>query len=106
MIDNQKASDLSTDLEVALLREMWHVDGRADGLRFAWDCRNDLEQIRSKAKEVEDQIHNPNPLLKDRMTPGASTRIYQDGYLAGLKKAEEIISAHTASEEKVHSASV
>src|SRR5437870_3803630 len=101
MIDNQTTSDFPKQVEVALLREMWYADGRGDALKYAWDCRNDLDQLRAKAKEVEENIRNPYPALKDRMAPGASTRVYQDGYLASLKEALAIIASALEQEQVV-----
>ncbi len=78
------AHSMSKEVETALLREMWHADGRAEALRFAWDCDGDLAQIRTRLQEVKASIHNPPTPLKDRMAPGASTREYQEGYVQGL----------------------
>src|SRR5438876_7904951 len=84
----------------ALLHEMWYVDGRADALRFAWECGGDLGELKAKAKEVGNHIIGPNSVLKDRMVPEASTRVYQDGYLTGLKDAIGIISALVETKSK------
>lgn len=75
---------MSKEAETALLHEMWHVDGRVEALRFAWDCDGDLARIRTRLHEVKESIYNPPASLKDRMAPGASTREYQEGYLQGL----------------------
>jgi hypothetical protein len=75
---------MSKDAEAALLHEMWYVDGKADALRFAWDCKGNADQIQNKIREVKEYIYNPPPSLKDRMAPEASTRVYQEGYLQGL----------------------
>ncbi len=90
-MSNKNANSLNQQVKDALLHEMWHSDGRVDALRFAWDCGGRLEQISTRIIEVEDQMYNPPPALKDRMEPGASTRVYQDGYLEGLKNALAII---------------
>src|SRR5438552_17445784 len=98
--NNQTSSDFPKQVDAALLHEMWYADGRVEALKYAWDCRNDLDQLRAKAQEVEENIRNPYPALKDRMAPGASTRVYQDGYLAGLKEAIDIVSATVVEEVK------
>lgn len=82
---------MSKEAEAALLHEMWYVDGRSAALRFAWKCNGSIEQVRDKAREVREHIYNPPDTLKDRMTPGASTRVYQDGYLQGLLDAVSIL---------------
>ncbi|MGA7731510.1 MAG: hypothetical protein WCD37_09595 [Chloroflexia bacterium] len=100
MRNNTKTSQPNQQIESALLHEMWYVDGRAEALKHAWDCRDDLDRLRAEVQEVEENIHNPHPALKDRMAPGASTRVYQDGYLAGLKEAIEIITNETVEKQK------
>src|SRR5947199_4775827 len=92
MKHNTKSNPDPEQARNALLHEMWYVDGRADALRFAWDCGGNLGDLEAKAQEGEKHIFNPNPALKDRMAPGASTRVYQDGYLAGIKDAIGIVS--------------
>lgn len=82
---------MRNEAEAALLHEMWYADGRSAALRFAWECNGSIEQLRNKAQEVKAYIYNPPDTLKDRMTPGASTRIYQDGYLQGLLDAVSIL---------------
>ncbi len=92
---------IESEIERALPHEMWYADGRVDALKYAWDCRNDLDQLGAKAKEVEENIRNPYSALKDRMAPEASTRVYQDGYLAGLKEALAIIASALEPEQVV-----
>lgn len=99
-MNNNPPQGMPKEVEAALLREMWHLDGKVDAFRFVWDCAGVLSQIRHKVQEVEEQIHEPPTALKDRMSHGASTRIYQDGYLEGLKEAIDIISAVTMEKQK------
>ena len=83
-MSNSNSHTLTKDAEAALLHEMWYVDGRVDALRFAWDCNGDITQVQAKVREVKDYMYNPPSSLKDRMAPGTSTRVYQEGYLQGL----------------------
>ncbi len=92
--------NMTKQVESVLLHEMWYVDGRVDALRFAWDCGGDIDEIASKIEEVEERIINPPPAVKDRMAQGASTRVYQDGYLAGLNDAMKIVSKIVIEPEK------
>ena len=101
MDNNEAVKETLSEVEHAILREMWYVDGRSDALRYAWDCGRDLAQLLMKLKEVEARINNPSPSMAGPLAPGASPRIYQDGYLKGLKDAISIIStAAVAVEEK------
>jgi hypothetical protein len=99
-MNKNQTQSMTEEVEAALLREMWHLDGKVDAFRFVWDCGGVLSQIRSKVQEVEEQIHEPPSALKDRMSHGASTRMYQDGYLEGLKEAIDIISAASIEKQK------
>lgn len=100
MGDNTKTSESNSQIEIALLHEMWYVDGKSEALKHAWQCRNNLDELTAEIRDLEASIQNPHPALKDRMAPAASTRIYQDGYLAGLKEAIEIIANEAARKQK------
>ena len=83
-MNESNSRTMGKDAEAALLHEIWNVDGKADALRFAWDCKGDIAQIKGKMHEAKEHIYNPPLSLKDRMADGASTRVYQEGYLQGL----------------------
>lgn len=95
-----KASDMHSEVEYALLKEMWYIDGRADALKYAWDCKGDLAQLRLEVNEVEERIHHPSDSMKGPMSTGASPRIYQDGYLKGLEDAIEVITQAVSEAER------
>ncbi len=86
-----KSHNMSKDAEAALLSELWRVDGRTEALHFAWECQGDLARIKARLHEVKESVYNPPAPLKDRMSAGASTREYQEGYLQGLTDAIGIL---------------
>ena len=94
-----KSHNMNKDAEAALLQELWRVDGRTEALRFAWECQGDLARIKTRLHEVEESVYNPPASLKDRMSAGASTREYQEGYLQGLTDAIGILETISKSNE-------
>ncbi len=90
---------MNKDAEAALLQELWRVDGRTEALHFAWECQGDLARIKTKLQEVKESVYNPPAPLKDRMSAGASTREYQEGYLQGLTDAISILESISKSNE-------
>ncbi len=99
MKENRSNSSFSEEVVSTLLREMWYVDGKADALKFSWDCQCDLERLRAEVHEVEERILHPSESMKGPMSPGASPRIYQEGYLAGLNEAIRIVSSALVPEQ-------
>src|SRR5438105_12618417 len=64
--------------------------GEVAAYQFVWEVNADPERIQEEIGVVQSRITNPRH-LGDIMKPGTSTRIYQDGYLAGLTTAFRII---------------
>jgi len=95
-VDNKRSSEVfRITNEPAFERKRLLTSGKMDAFRFAWESRYDLSLLRTEIHKTEEQISNPAEPLKGAMSPGASPRIYKDGYLAGLKDALRILSAET-----------
>jgi hypothetical protein len=98
-------SDSSVDsvdpVEHALLREAWLAEGRLNAFSFAVRRHADLSAIRAELEAEETSVHamlaNAAFGSNNPMTPGASPRIYRDGYVSGLRAAIELIEKLTVS---------
>lgn len=79
----------------ALLRQAWLAEGRLNAFEFAVKCDADTGVIRaeleSEETSMQDTLVNPAFGKNNPMAPGASPRIYRDGYLSGLLEAIELI---------------
>src|SRR5439155_3526244 len=80
------------DSQQLITPQIWLTGARGEGLVFAWEQKGNLGEIAERMQEIESRIADPER-LNDSMRPGTSTRIYAEGYLAGLKDAVAIISA-------------
>ena len=79
----------------ALLRRAWLAEGRLDAFEFAVRCEGDTGIIRaeleSEEASMQDMLVNPAFGENNPMAPGASPRIYRDGYISGLLEAIELV---------------
>lgn len=96
---SEEAPQIPTPIRRALRKEVGLAQGRLEALEFVWDCAADLVKIREKIAELEELLFDPNR-AKGSMAPGASPRVYREGYLAGLKAAVDMISKVIVEEEK------
>ena len=72
-----------------LFRPTLLAEGRQTAFRFVWDNACDAPRILAEISDSEDMIANPD--MAGPMAPGASPRVFKDGYLAGLKDAVSLI---------------
>lgn len=79
----------------ALLRQAWLAEGRLKAFEFAVKCNADTAIIRAELESeeisIQDTLVNPAYGKNNPMAPGASPRIYRDGYISGLLEAIELI---------------
>lgn len=79
----------------ALLQQAWFTEGRLNAFEFAVKCEADTGIIRteleSEETSMQDVLVNPAYGKNNPMAPGASPRIYRDGYILGLQEAIKLI---------------
>jgi len=78
----------------AIFREKCRAEGQHDALVFAMECQGDVGVIEAEIEDHLDLISSGT----GSSAPGASPRIYQDAYIAGLRLALEIIQRNTSDE--------
>lgn len=83
--------EVPNTLRAALRREMLLADGRLNAFQFAWEQQMNFEAIIAEIREVEHRHDHPSEAMKGPMTSGATPRVYQEGYLSGLRDALSII---------------
>jgi len=91
MEEERGAEDFPLELEAALRHERLLAEGRQDAFVFGGEARGDAEAVQAEIESVEEQIANPPESLRGALAPGASRRVYLDGYLQGLRDALQII---------------
>jgi hypothetical protein len=87
--------DWPIEILVSLRREELLSQGRHNAFLFALKCKGDVACLRAEIQATEEKIANPPEHLKGPMAPNASPRVYQDGYLAGLKDALKLLTQAT-----------
>ena len=89
-------SEIPKHIWIPLNRELLNLYGRRDAINFALDCRRSLPRLRSTLEETKEQISNPIEPLREPMKPGASPRLFKDGFLKGLEDVIELITSEGA----------
>ena len=84
-------TDWPIEILVGLRREELLSQGRHDAFLFVLARKGDVSCLHAEIHDTEERITNPPDHLKGPMKPNASPRVYQDGYLAGLKDALRIV---------------
>ena len=94
----QLVQDMPTRKVPALSRQAFTNSGREDAFHFALEKQGDILQLQTEIERAEGIIsrelaRHPH----GAMTSGASPRLYQDGYLSGLREAIIIVTHSSAS---------
>lgn len=80
----------ATKIPPALRRATWLSQGRKDAFCFVLAAPYDRARLQAEIDLTVERITDQGA-LRGAMAPGAGPRIYQDGYLAGLKDALQIL---------------
>ncbi len=82
--------ELEKRLFPLVVPNIWRTGGRAEAFIFVWEHRGNVAQIKARLREKIGFMADPD-MLQGPMKPGASPRIYSEGYLAGLEDALKAI---------------
>ncbi len=77
--------------EAGLRRAALRAQGRADALAFAQEQHGDADAISAALGNNEATLADPGSALAEQMAPGASPRLWLEGYVEGLKEALGIV---------------
>jgi hypothetical protein len=88
----ERADTLSPRTRAALRREALRASATEAAINFAWECGGDVAKLREEIADTDDLLSNPSRARPD-LAPGTTPRTYQEAYLAGLRRALELILA-------------
>ncbi len=85
-------AEIPRDIRMLLKRTDFMLHGRLNALTFIFEQGgSDLTVLREQIRDTARRISNPPESLKGPMQPNAGPRMVEDGYLAGLQDALQLM---------------
>jgi hypothetical protein len=84
--------DVERDLRRQTFKYMYRYQARSEAFAYAWEHRRDPQVILETLREKEDSLADTSR-QRSSMEPGASPRLYLEGFVEGLKDAFGVISS-------------